>query len=165
MNEITINLENLTNTEIGQILALAEKANKSKTWKPKDNEDYYVIFSCGDINCMAWYNDGFDNDRYALGNCFKTQEEAEWAVEYLKVKAELQRFADEHNTEPIDWNNKKQFKYMIGYKAFSNSVCVNSYILNKFAGTDYFTSEEIAQQAIDYIGEERLKKYYFRVEE
>ena len=29
----------------------------------------------------------------------------------------------------------------------------------------YFSSEEIAKQAIDYIGKERLKKYYLGVED
>lgn len=32
-------------------------------------------------------------------------------------------------------------------------------------GSIYFDKEELAQKAIDEIGEERLKKYIFRVEE
>ena len=34
-----------------------------------------------------------------------------------------------------------------------------------YQGTIYFDTEELAQKAIDEIGEERLKKYVFRVEE
>lgn len=33
-----------------------------------------------------------------------------------------------------------------------------------YQGTIYFDTEELTQKAIDEIGEERLKKYIFRVE-
>lgn len=37
--------------------------------------------------------------------------------------------------------------------------------LNQFQGTIYFDTEELVRKAINEIGEERLKKYVFRVEE
>ena len=165
MNEIKVNLENLTETEREQILALIDKANEPKAWKPKEAEKYFFINFIGDIEAVNWCACSFDEKLYSLGNCFKTQKEAELTVEYLKVRANLKRFADEHNEEPIDWNNREQKKYMIRYSYLKNHFSISSYKDIRHAGAIYFTSEKIAQQAVTTIGEEILIKYYFWVGE
>ena len=45
---ITINMENLSETEQKQLLALAEKANKpqNKVWQPHEKERFYYIDDC-----------------------------------------------------------------------------------------------------------------------
>jgi hypothetical protein len=42
-----------------------------------DGETYYFIDSEGKIIKSKWTNHEFDDSRYILGNCFKTQQEAE----------------------------------------------------------------------------------------
>ena len=52
--------------------------NKVKTtWRPQENEKYYYIMSNLEVNCG--YNDGYsiDKRRIQVGNCFKTEDEAE----------------------------------------------------------------------------------------
>lgn len=47
-------------------------------WKPKYEEQYYFINACGDVMPDVFYNDiMIDNYRYLLGNCFKTERQAE----------------------------------------------------------------------------------------
>lgn len=49
-----------------------------KPWKPKYKEQYYFINACGDVMPDVFYNDVvIDNYRYLLGNCFKTEIQAE----------------------------------------------------------------------------------------
>lgn len=136
------------------------KELENKKWKPKDGERYYVIDITGVVS------DRFNNfitvtdSALAIGNCFKTEEEAEFAVERLKVLEELKEFSYEFSDE--EWNDLFIDKYFICYD------CSKSYINISYAhklkiANIYFKTREAARKAIDKIGEERLKKYYFRV--
>lgn len=162
MDEIKLNMENLTKEEREQLLKLIEKANKqdNKIWKPEDGDIYYFIDSYGDIYYCTWgsyvTNSEFgpDSSKYALGNCFKTKEEAEFALERRKVITELERFAKENN-------NPKLVPYQ-GY----HLVCACGEVkAAAFAGAITFTDICIAEKAIETIGKDRLKKYYFGIEE
>lgn len=160
---ITINMENLSQEERSTLLSLIEKANKpkNKVWKPEENETYYYSYSDGNIEEATWDNLNVDKNRYAIGNCFKTKEEAEFALERQKVITELKRFALEHNEKEIDWSDGKP-KWLI----YSNRNHVGFKYVNLLKENNiYFTSEKITQAAIKEIGEERLKKYYFEVKE
>lgn len=167
MNSITVNMENLTAEEREQLLALVKKSNKPKVWKPVNNEIYYFINTddciTGDIWGDMWgkYN-VYGNGRYSIGNCFRTKEEAEFAKEKLKVIAELKRFAQEHNEGKIDWNDFDQGKYYIFVDMSSKKILIANSYRSKCYDV-YFTSREIANEAIKAIGKDRLKKYYFEV--
>lgn len=167
---LNVNMENLTEEERNQLLALVKKSTekKPKVWKPKDGDTYYYIktnYPLLTIGSVCWgYNGCFDNLLYEIGNCYRTREETTFALEKQKVITELKRFAQEHN-EKIDWNNEDQRKYHLYYTCSSNSIEIGFVYFRKFGSIIYFTSEEIAQQAIKTIGVDRLKKYYFEVEE
>ena len=167
-NNITVNMENLSQEERSTLLSLIEKANKpkNKVWKPEENEKYYYLYSYGKIDEDTWDNTNTDRIRYEIGNCFKTREEAKFAIERLKVIADLKRFALEHNGEEIDWRKNEQTKYCLCFEHDVNRVGIHSfYIVQHSSEQIYFTSETTAQQAIKEIGEERIKKYYFEVKE
>lgn len=164
-NNITVNMENLSQEERSTLLSLIEKAKqKNKVWKPEENETYYYSYSYGNIDEDTWDSTNEDRNRYALGNCFKTKEEAEFALERQKVIMELKRFALEHNEKEIDWSNIEQRKCFLSYQHDKNIIFIDFYYSVQIYNI-YFTSEEIAQAAIKEIGEERLKKYYFEVKE
>ena len=101
MEETKINFENLTEKEAAQLMFLIRKANKedkkNNLWKPCIGEDYYQIAADGDVEMREWDGRGYDEDSYAIGNCFKTKEEAEFEVERQKVIVELKRFAEKNN--------------------------------------------------------------------
>lgn len=162
---ITVNMENLSNEERTTLLSLIEKASKpkNKVWKPEENETYYYICSYCNIEKDTYYDINIKNNihknRYAIGNCFKTKEEAEFALERQKVITELKRFALEHNEKEIDWSDGKP-KWLI----YSNRNHVGVKYVNLLKENNiYFTSEKITQAVIKEIGEERIKKYYFEV--
>lgn len=157
MEEIKINMENLSQEEREYFLKLAEKGQKpvEREW-PQEGDDYYFL-ACDDyIGEESWYGDELDCFLYDVGNCFHTEEEAEWYREHLKVCAELRRMAD---------GKVKNGELCVpAYDSLNDHVFV-SYMHDGYSETPYiFASDESAQKAIDTIGEERLKKYWFRVE-
>lgn len=168
MNEtLNVNLNNLTEEERNTLLALVEKSVKepeSKVWKPKENETYYYVRTNGTVTTADWTNDRFDNVTYVLGNCYRTEKEAKFALEKQKVYAELKRFAQEHNETEIDWNNDTQRKYYLYYNFDHDCLIMDFNYKVKYPNAIYFTSKEIAEQAIKAIGEERIKRYYLEVE-
>lgn len=85
-------------------------------------------------------------------------------VEKLKVIKELRDFALEHNDEEIDWVDNEQDKWEISYKDSNVEPICNNYYRSQ-AFNIYFASKEIAQEAIKKIGEDRIKKYYFDIED
>lgn len=142
---------------------LREKLNKpaNKVWKPEYENTYYYITVYGIARETVCINGKFDECTWATGNCFKTKEEAEFEAERLKVISELKRFAEEHN-DPIDWEDTLQNKWFIGAYTAKNTIGCS--FVSSFKSNDiYFSSREIAQQAISEIGEERIKKYYLGV--
>ncbi len=143
-----------------EIEIVAEKP-KEKVWKPKLGETYWYVDYDGTVCRSEWGGLRVEKSLYALGNCFKTKEEAEFYKEKLIVTAELQRFADEHN-ETIDWEDANEYKYSIYYDTYSKQIHKTGG-LNCKQTTIYFSSLEIANKAIETIGEERIKKYYLEV--
>lgn len=149
--------------------ALAEDweiVEESKVWKPKEKELYFYVGSNGEVLGDCNSNHQIDEGRINLSNCFKTKEEAEHMVEKLKVINELKNFALENNEEEIDWNNLSQRKYVIIYDPEDQNVDVYCNWHTQYIPFNiHFTSEEIAQKAIETIGVDRIKKYYFDVED
>ena len=87
MDNITIDMNNLTETEREQLLTLVTKANKgkSKVYVPEDGEKYWVISSDGQqLSKYTWRGDYFEYGLLAIGNCFKTREEANAALKQIK---------------------------------------------------------------------------------
>ena len=84
MNEqITVNLNNLTEEEREQFKTLVDKgrgksSRESCVWKPKKGEVYYYINDCNVSIADFWNNVYVDKDRWKIGNIFKTEKEADF---------------------------------------------------------------------------------------
>lgn len=164
-NNITVNMENLSEEEREQLMKIIKMSNgcKRKVWKPECNKNYWVINGFSVVN-SSWDNDNVDYRRYEIGNCFKTEKDAEFALEKLKVEAELRRFAEENNECEIDWTDMEQNKWLICYNYDSKNIDTG-YDNTLRTHYIYFSSKKIAKQAVEYVGEERLKKYYLGIED
>lgn len=164
-NTITVNMENLTPDERKQLISLVEKSNKSnlkQNWRADRDGIYFYINSY--LNVMFDEDKYFDTDnkRYKVGNYFKTEEEAEFEKEKMLVYQELKNYAFEHNESEIDWENREQYKYYIFYN--NRGVGIGNENTTMYLGQIYFTSREIAHNAIASIGEDRIEKYFFGIE-
>lgn len=138
--------------------------NKIKVWEPSLGDLYYYINSNGDIK-FSYYNTR-SIDKRCIGNFFKTDEEADHMVEKLKVIRELQDFALEHNDEEIDWVDNEQDKWAICYDIEDKEIAYESGKKIKSVPFNvYFATEQDCERAIKTIGKDRIKKYYFDIED
>ena len=163
MEEIKLNMENLTKEEREQLLKLVEKANKKESgvWKPARCDIYIAVDSNSKVGLSVnqWINSERDEFLYAIGNCFKTKEEAEFALERQKVIVELERFAKENNEEL-----RPGSYWFLMYSNLHSSI-TESQIGDWYPYGVLFSSRDIAERAVEVIGEDRLKKYYFGVKD
>lgn len=144
--------------ELQKELDELKKQENNGMWIPKRGEGYWHINGCGEVFYTINAFDQYDEKRFLIGNVFKTREEAEFAVEKLKVLAELKVFSEPKDRE---WDGKNQH-WDIGY--CSDRGLVNVDWLTCKSGGIYFEYKEKAQQAIDAVGVDRIKKYYLEVE-
>lgn len=141
-------------------------AEKNKWWEPKKDEKYYIIYGDGSIDYINYDGDYGDKRLMAIGNCFQTEEQAEFMAEKLTVIHELEKFAFENNEEEINWSEYSQRKYTIVFDHKSHDLGLDVWSVNQDSPFNvYFTSKALAKKAIETIGEDRIKKYYFGVEE
>ena len=166
MNSINVNLDNLTPDEREQLLKLVEKGNKpkSKVWKPGSYQEYWTFNTIdGDIETLVYSEDEVDNFLYSIGHMYATEADAEFALECMKVVAELERYAQEHNNGEIDWTGEAASYYRLSYDHRDNDIFVDNNTILQATAT-YFTSREIALDAIKTSGKDRIKKYLFNIE-
>lgn len=137
-----------------------KKQENNGMWIPKRGEKYWYINECGDVFYTINAFNQTDEKRFLAGNVFKTREEAEFAAEKLKVLTELKVFS-----EPKDraWDGKNRH-WDIVYESTLNRVRIVGWLSCRTNGI-HFETEEKAQQAIDAVGEDRVRKYYLEVGE
>lgn len=136
-----------------------EKENKSmnKRWRAKLLRQYwYVADYCG--ISLGYAGSKCDDFHYDTHNYFQTEDEAQKYANVLETERQLKKFADEHN-DVIDWTNINQHKWNLCYYYSRYEVSPIRCCVVKEARVIYFSSEEIAKQAIDEIGEEEIKEY------
>ena len=123
-----------------------EEVNESTRWKPEKFQNYYHVGGDGFVYSDTWANgSAVDNGRFEIGNCFKTEEEAKRAVEYLKALAVVRggatsKFARDRNS------------FYVYYDTISNhlAVGVSFYDLeNGIFGLPYFATTDDARRSIE----------------
>lgn len=132
----------------------------TRIWKPEFGEKYYYITTSGDV-AYNTFNTSLDEYRLSFRNVFKTAEEARKMVEKLKIINKLRELSNTNFGDDIN-----ELKYSISYDIDTKKVHPS---MNRFSRIIpfevYFKTREDCQKAIDTIGEDNLKKYYFDVED
>lgn len=137
---------------------LLVKPKPKTVWDLKDGDEYYCLDNAGNINYITWHEDAYNLFQRKSGNAFLTYDEAKIELERRKCESIMLKYG------------RKTFKhkdenYLLLFNNINKEVEIETWSIFQFQGTIYFDTEELAQKAIDEIGEERLKKYVFRVEE
>lgn len=136
---------------------LIEKS--TQVWEPPYAGKYYYISTAGNT-AHDTFDKSVDKRRLSFGNCFKTEEEAQHMAEKLKIINKLKELSNFNFGDDIN-----ELKYSIGYDVDTKKV---NPTMNRFTRIMpfevYFKTATDCQKAIDTIGEENLKKYYFDVE-
>lgn len=130
----------------------------------KDGDDYYYINMCGDVARTTFSNDTCEIDKRIIefGNAFLTKEEAEFESERRKCEAVLLKYG---TRDLMSLGDNEVDKIHIYYNHVRNTIETDCHTCLNDQGIIYFKTEELAQKAIEEVGEERLKKYIFNVKE
>ena len=155
-NYIVINGKKAELTE-EQLKQLGIEVGKNKRWRAEENAVYYFTTETGKVRVSREYLMDVGNIRYDTHNYFKTKEEAEEYANVLETKRQLIKFADEHNDE-IDWKDSQTLKWHL-YCGEPTETIMIGYTAHKKAETIYFSSQKLAEQAIDTIGKKNIIKY------
>ena len=124
---------------------------------PQGGDDYWFVDAEGDVVCTIYTEYHDDKRKMEIGNIFKTKEQAEFAVEKLKVEAELRKYSRPFRE---DENN-----YFIQINSSYNNIVIDTDEGYQTQGTIYYETRNEALLAIESVGEERIKKYIFGVED
>lgn len=150
-------LKHLPSSEIENLQALLEDIkDKSKSIWDLDiagGKEYYVLWTDGHIDANDFISH-LDERKRAMGNAFLTREEAEFERERRKIETIMKKYGRPFKCDEDNWYIEcSHYSKHISIDALSEYDC----------GIIYFESEEIARDVINKIGEDRLKKYWFRV--
>lgn len=129
-------------------------------WDLKEGDTYYSIYGNGNVSSeKKWFDDDYENNYREIGNTFLTREEAEFEVERRRIETKMIRLGGKRKTEQGKAN------WFFEYRPASGGIEIlwSSYEMDQ--GVIYFDSEEKAEEAVEIIGKDRIKKYIFRVEE
>ena len=135
-----------------------EKYEEKDNPLPQLGDGYFVIYNDGCVGRSTYENDCTDLNRIEMGNFFRTEEEAEFAIERLKVLVEMKKFA-----EPFDakWDDGTRH-WFIYYSISCKCLDVDNNAIMR-CGKLYFKSDKSARDCIEAVGEDRIKKYYLGV--
>jgi hypothetical protein len=144
------------NEEVKQMIKEANQDQVKSIWdlKTKDEEEYYRLYHNGAI-ILCTFSSSIDRLFRYLGNAFLTKEEAEFELERRKIEAIMRKYS-----RPFE-DGKTNYFLVCNRGGKTAEI---DYYWSIDCGVPYFESEEIAQKVIDEIGEDRLKKYWFRIE-
>ena len=123
-------------------------------WKPENGEMYRFIDDSENVAALHWSGDQFDLRHFDVGNMFKMNDDAAFAIERLKVLAQMREWAG-------NWNDPYRILYIDG-RVEPETVFVGRCISY---GEIRFATEADAKNCIKAVGEDRLKKYYFGIPE
>lgn len=138
-----------------ELLELKELVKDEQEF-PQVGDTYWCVTANGRVSESQWHKAEFDLQAQVMGNIFQTREEAEIAVEKLKVENELRKLS-------VSWDlENTQYSFSFNWEFGEFNVEYPDY--NQYPNSYYFYSIDDLQQAIETVGEERIKKYIFEVE-
>ena len=151
-------------TEEGWIGLKDPEPEKPGRWKPKRGDIYWVIYGDGDLSTTEWKDDMYDQAHHQIGNVFKNGPEAKSAVERMKIRAELLDCGGKEAREVIlPVGNIYKYRYAIAIN--SNHSAVNCPTTSPRPFEITFETEAEVEAAIEKVGEDRIKKYLFGIED
>lgn len=118
--------------------------------------DYYCIVNG---KCVKIYNmnDDTDNEQLNIANYFNNKNYTEYIAFKENVMRKLDRFAWEHNAKVIDWDCSST-KHFIAFNNNDKELKISWCTAYK-SNDVYFTSQEIAEKALEEFKDDLMKLY------
>ena len=157
-DEIKLNnkIINLPKELINQI----KKAIKKDREFPQENDRYFLIYSNGVItNTIYVEKDKEDKINKETGNYYRTEEEAQKALNRLKAIEKVKNYIKENfNYDPDNWahwRNSFENKFFIGYHYMGNDLKgINFQVIKPGSPIGYLKTEKDCNKLIKEMKEE-----------
>lgn len=146
------------NKALKERIAELEEQEKDEQGLPQEDDFYWYVDPTGRALIGEWEGFNIAKDMLEIGNIFQTEEQAEFAAEKLKVEAELRKFS-----RPFKEGENENWFILWGTYKKEVQIDWSRKLIRQ--GTIYFESRKKANEAVESVGEERIKKYIFGVEE
>ena len=138
---------------------------KYKRWRAEKGEKYCFLSDLGEIFSAIDCGDKSDNFLYAIGNYFKTKEEAEFCKQQALYLQQYKDFIGEDIPTKEDWKDDSKTKYYACYDHHDNFLDISLSIVYEIQGVIYSKSKEKIEKFIKKIGKDNFKKYILEVED
>ena len=138
----------------------------------RKGQNYFTIDDSFKIDWFRYDDDAYDKQYLNCGKIFpyteetkdKVRKEVELIAKRRRLQSEMEMFARLNNDCEIDWSNTEQYKWSLYIDYAKNGIMIywapNCRDLNNI----YFTSEEIAQKALEKFGD-RIRELYLKEEQ
>lgn len=138
--------------------AINEKPEPTTPFSRQYNQQYYFIDINGQISSNLEKNDSMDNIHYNMANYCTDASLMEQRSLHELLNRLLWRFAMAHGEAENSWDSNNAH-WCIYYDNNLNKYFVSDFYLTIGPGIIYFSSEEIAEQAIEEIIKPFLKEH------
>lgn len=110
---------------------------------PEVDEEYWCRDENGNVYYSNWDGDSVDADRLSIGNVYRTQEDAQRAVDKLKARVTIETFIEEHGLDTdVDWGDVTQGKYFLVFDYDNNQVTFEWYSYYRINDLPAFKTKE-----------------------
>ena len=118
---------------------------------------YYFKNEIGEVDYLKDLNGYFDDEQFIHANYFNNKNYAEYVAFKETLMRKIDRFAWEHNAKVIDWEHNFT-KYYIAFDINIKELRISWRISYK-SNDIYFTSQEIAEMALEKFKDDLIKLY------
>lgn len=125
----------------------------------KNGEEFYLVGEDSEVYDTIEQQMANDEQQYNTANYYSDKTVAEENARADELMRKLRRFAVEHNECELDWKAGYQYKFYIEYDHSFQRIEINKNQFMRKFGQIYFSTEEIAKQAIKEHEDELL--WYF----
>lgn len=136
------------------------KPEKRHTGIEEPERDDSVCYIDGDGILETYdYSSGEFENEYLRGRVTTDEQLAYDRDRAAQIRFALEKYAAEHNAEPLDWTDLDRYKYHIIYAYDVDDLRIRALCSTKH-DTVYFDSEQTALDAIKAVGEEDVLWLY-----
>ena len=139
---------------------LEQLANKRTTGyeRVRSGSTYYTG-NCNAIKTFEERSEYYDDEAYKSGNYYSDPDVAANNIRADTLIRQLRRFAVENRKDNINWENRGQDKYYLGYDYSNKKIYIGSIQSFRDFGQIYFDTKEMAELATENFKDELL--WYF----
>lgn len=132
---------------------------KKTVWDLKEGEECYSLTVCGNVLHGFWDGSSSSIEIRDTGGIFLTKEEAKYEIERRKVETEMFRLGGRREFK----NGENNYYIVCDFDSSHFAICIFNNKSDGFAPmTIYFDSAKECRNAIETIGEDRIKRYIFK---